>query len=40
MRKQISSTKKPGNGMYAGGTDKPAKITRPAAPAPSKKKPA
>lgn len=40
MRKQVTSTKKPGNGMYAGGNDKPAKPARPAAPTPSKKKPA
>lgn len=39
MRKQVEATKKPGKGMYA-GTDKPAKVTRPAAPTPSKKKPA
>lgn len=39
MRKQVTNTKKPGNGMYA-GSDKPAKVTRPAAPTPSKKKPA
>lgn len=40
MRNPVTSTKKPGNGMYAGGTDKPAKPSRPAAPTPSKKKPA
>jgi len=40
MRKQVTNTKKPGNGMYAGGTDSPKKIQRPAAPTPSKKKPA
>lgn len=39
MRKQVESTKKNGGGMYV-GTDKPAKVTRPTAPAPSKKKPA
>jgi hypothetical protein len=39
MRKQISSTKNPGKGMYA-GTDKPTKPARPASPPPTKKKPA
>ena len=38
MRKQVNSTKKPGNGLYAAGTDAPKKIQRPAPP--SKKKPA
>ena len=40
MRKPVTSTKKPGNGLYAGGTDKPTKPSRPAARSPSKKKPA
>ena len=40
MRKQISSTKNPGKGMYA-DTGKAPKVSRPVAPAPtSKKKPA
>lgn len=38
MRKQVTNNKKPGNGLYAGGTDSPKKTTRPAPP--SKKKPA
>ncbi len=38
MRKQVTNNKKPGNGLYAAGTDAPKKPQRPAPAA--KKKPA